>query len=257
MFKSCVRISICLCTTLLALAPVFAGELGARRGELQAFQPSGHTPAELADPMKPDLLPANVQYPPTGRNLAILRRTGNCAEFLVKTSGLPSGAYTVWLVGANNPDKCGGVNECDIGEFFDDIFANPDTDPFGFWATGGIVEADGLGEFRHRTCRGDDLGFPGDWMVNGDISRCQDGEACTQARVIGPQHLFGELKKPTQASYGLIIKYHGTPSDDPVTFYDQTHTLLGSCAVGANGHPQSSSIIQCFDPQIGIFPAVN
>jgi len=35
-----------------------------------------------------------------------------------------------------------------------------------------------------------------------------------------------------------------------VALYDQTHTLLGSCADGANGYG-----IQCFDPQVAVFQA--
>lgn len=230
-----------------------AAEVGARRAKAEAFQLSGETPPEYADPSNPDLLPPNVSYPPTDVNRAFVVRTARCVQYIVETSGLPPGAYTNWLLVVNKPDKCRGIGECGMNEFFEDLF-NPANDGAGFFATGGVVGADGRGSFRHKVCRGDDLGFPGEWMATGDISRCRDGEECGQQKVIGPQHLFGQLGDPRRAAFGVVVKYHGKASDDATTLYDQTHTLLGSCAAGANGHPGPPPIVQCFDPQMVVFP---
>jgi hypothetical protein len=143
----------------------------------------------------------------------------------IQTSGLPAGAYTVWWVIFDTPDGC--TDRC--GE--DDLF-NPDAHVSVFFATGGVIRDNGVGNFRARYQTGDDLGEP------------------------GSQHILGDgAVDPSRAEVHNIIKYHGPASTDPSTLYEQTHTLLGACSEGANavdlGEPFG---VQCFDPQAVAHP---
>ncbi len=185
------------------------------RAEVRAFQPAGDYGGGV-------LVPGTF-FPPTGHGESKLLRRKNGIEYKIRTTGLPPGAYTNWLVVINNPEECSdGV--CD----FDDVFNNPATNSSGFWATGGVVGDDGVGRFR---------------------ARIKVGEISSDPR----QHLFGPgLLNPKGAEFHIIIKYHGPVSEDPDEFYLQTHTLKGACDQNANAFLDPQTGVQCFDPQITI-----
>ena len=181
--------------------------------ELSAFQPAGDHGGGVLTP--------GTMYPPTHSSSSKLVRHMDWLQFSIHTSGLPPGAYTVWWVIVNDPSEC-SATPCTIL----DIVFNPDTEAAVFWATGGIVLENGIGNFSDRTHVGE---LPG-----GDGQIFQPGP--------------GGLQNPMGAEVHLIVKYHGPASDDPEVLYEQTHTLLGSCDSGANAQPNG----QCFDPQAAV-----
>lgn len=189
-----------------------------RSTQLFAFLPAGEVGGGV-------LTPGDV-FPPTGVNTSKIVRTHGFVEYTIQTSGLPQGAYTVWVVAINNPGACLTTPCTDV-----DVFGRQDeVDSSVYWSTGGIVESDGHGYFEARVEKGytpsnpDQIGLPGSGLLN---------------------TMGGEVH--------LIVKYHGLASDDPDVLYDQTHTLLGSCDEGANaidfGPPFG---VQCTDPQAAI-----
>lgn len=184
------------------------------RAEVQVFQPAGDFGGGV-------LVPGTL-FPPTNKKVSKLKREDDELEYKIKTSGLPPGAYTNWWVIINNPENCtDGV--CDI----EDIFFNPATNASVFWATGGVVGADGKGKFRAEI----------------EIGELPDGP---------DQHIIGPgLLNPQGAEVHIIIKYHGPASSDPDELYLQTHTLTGLCSEGANAI-QDAFGVNCFDPQFVI-----
>jgi len=185
------------------------------RTELLEFQPAGDFGGGV--------LEAGTFFPPTEGGESTLSRGDNWISYTLQTTGLPAGAYTNWWVILNHPDECANPDptvgsQCGLGDAF-----LPDPSPSVFWATGGVVQDDGVGHFQARIFVGDDLGIPGE------------------------QFLFGPgLLNPKGAEVFLIVKYHGPASDDPDVLRGQTYTLLGSCSEGANA---DASSMQCFDPQ--------
>jgi hypothetical protein len=140
---------------------------------------------------------------------------------------LPPGAYTNWWVIINNPEECTN-GQCDV----EDVFFNPATNSSVFWATGSIVQSNGIGNFSAR--------------VNvGELPSGPD-----QVPLPGPPGLVD----PEGAEIHIIVKYHGPASSDPDELYQQTHTLTGLCDQGANAYDLTSVGfgIQCFDPQFVI-----
>lgn len=160
--------------------------------------------------------------PPSRRppGFATLKRGRDWVQVNIQTSGLPSGAYTVWWVIFNSPDGCGGG--CGV----DDLF-NTEAQVSVFWAAGGVVGDNGIANFRARHDVGDALGEP------------------------GVQHILGDGSlNPAQAEIHNVSKYHGPASENTQTLFEQTHTLLGSCFEGANAvDPGPPFGVQCFDPQ--------
>ncbi len=203
-----------------------------QQAELFPFLPAG----ELGGPG--NVLIPGTMFPPTKKGFATLKRGSNYIQFNIHTTGLPEGAYTVWWVIFNEPGDCnepnpaGGV--CGGGGPADLFLSKTAI----IWATGKVVKANGIGNFRDRIYVGE---------------RREPG---TQEALIGSDLEFA-LENPQSAEVHLIVKYHGLASDDPDVLYEQTHTLLGSCGPdeGANsfdGGPEFG--IQCFDPQAAVFP---
>ena len=201
--------------------------------ELQLFMPSGDVHsldeegnAVLCSDENPCALEPGVEYPPTNGSRSRLWRGDGWIGYIMRTSGLPPGAYTNWWVVFNHPEFCeDGPPLCDI----DDLFFNPDVNGSVYWSTGGIVQEGGIGNFKALTREGE----------------VPDGEG---------QLIWGEGLEAGQAGAAvihLIVKYHGPASEDPDILYDQTHTLLGHCDQGVNGF-LDAGIVQCFDPQFAV-----
>lgn len=176
-------------------------------------------------------------FPPGSNSFAKMQRTNGYLRFFLHTTGLPPGAYTVWWVIFNKPLTCAEPNAAGglcggIGP--DDLFL-PSTSVV--WATGGIVRADGVGNFNDRL---------------------RVGEMRDETIILGSD-LSSPLQYPLAAEVHLVIKYHGLPSRNPEILWAQTHTLLGNCdgEGGANSYdlPPPFGPYQCFDPQVAILPS--
>jgi len=187
-----------------------------RKADVVAFQPAGDFGGGVLTP--------GTFFPPTNGGFSTLKRGSDWISYNLHTTGLPSGAYTNWWVIINNPEACtDGV--CDEA----DVFENPATNSSVFWATGGIVEKNGVGNFSAR-------------IEVGELPTGQD------------QFVFGlGLVNPATAEVHIIVKYHGPASDDPNELYLQTNTLTGLCDQGANGYDLGPPFgVQCFDPQVSV-----
>ncbi len=154
-------------------------------------------------------------FPPTNGGFSSLRRGEDRLQFNLHTTGLPPGAYTNWWVIWNDPSQCSdGV--CGPDDFF-----NAAADFSVFWATGGMVESDGVGNFRARISEGEDAPGPDGFIAGNGLTDAEN------------------------ATVMIILKYHGLASDDPDEVFLQTHTLLGLCDDRANAKLNGN----CFDPQ--------
>lgn len=194
-------------------------------GLLSAFMPAGNIGGGVLTP--------GTFFPPTGSARARLQRKGDRLHVNIHTTGLPPGAYTVWWVLFNNPDgclypaplpgsRCGG-NGAELG--------NPAAAVSVFWATGGLVQAGGVGNFNATAHVGGDLGDPGTQWILGD-----------------------GLLDPQGAEVHMVIKYHGPTAEDRTVRYGQTHTILGSCGANANAVDLGPPFgMHCFDPQFAFF----
>lgn len=187
------------------------------RAEVFPFLPAGDVGGGVLTP--------GTYFPPTRGGTSTLLRHPDWVQYTLHTTGLPEGAYTVWIVTINEPANCAG-SPCSL----DDVFGIPAVDASVFWSSGGLVQANGVGNFRGRVYRG--------VVPQGDDQIVLPGSGLTD---------------PYGAEIHLVVKYHGPTSDDPDVRYEQTHTLLGSCLVGANaidfGPPFG---VHCFDPQAAI-----
>lgn len=190
---------------------------GTQSTEVSAFQAAG--------PFGGGVLTPGDMFAPTRGSKSTLVRNGGWVQYRMHTTGLPAGAYTVWIVTINDPEHC-AASPCNEA----DVFGNPAVDATVFWSDGGIVHANGVGNFGARIHVGElptgdgQIGWPGNGLLD-----------------------------PHGAEIHLIVKYHGPASDDPDVLYDQTHTLVGSCDEGANGYDYGPPFgVQCFDPQVAI-----
>lgn len=173
------------------------------------------------------VLTAGTFFPPTMGSHSKLVRHADWVQYNIHTTGLPPGAYTVWIVTINAPQHCTS-RPCTTA----DVFLVPAADATVFWSDGGIVQSNGVGNFKARVHVGDvpsdaaQIGWPGNGLTD-----------------------------PFGAEIHLIVKYHGPAADDPALLYEQTHTLLGGCFENANaldlGEPFPGVVfgVQCFDPQ--------
>lgn len=216
MFKVTATIAATLAIGFAAADPA-AGAADVSHAPVVAFQAAGDVGGGVLEP--------GSTFPPTTHGRATLTRGSDWIQVNIETSGLPSGAYTVWWVIFDTPNGCTGA--CSD----DDLF-NPDAHVSVFWATGEIVHRSGDGNFLARHRAGDDLGEP------------------------GTQHILGDGSiEPSRAEIHNIIKYHGPASEDPDTLHAQITSLQGSCFEGANavdlGEPFG---VQCFDPQAVAHP---
>jgi hypothetical protein len=171
------------------------------------------------------VLELGTEFPPTTHGYGMLIRGEDWIQAQISTSGLPEGTYTVWWIVFNNPAACDGP--CDM----DDLL-NEDAQVSVFYAAGGMVRENGIGNFVARYTIGDFLGLP------------------------GPQHVLGDgMFDPMRAEIHNVIKYHGPASDDPEVLSEQVYTLLGACTENANavdlGEPFG---VHCFDPQVIVYP---
>ena len=178
-------------------------------------------------------------FPPGSNNHATLKRGKDYLQFNVHTTDLPQGAYTVWWIIFNDPDDCNQPNAegglCGGGNDGADLFVPTAA---VLWATGKVVQANGVGNFSDRI---------------------YVGETRDETIILGSA-LSSALTDPQNAEVHLAIKYHGLASSDPDILYEQTHTLLGNCDgnSGANSYdlnflPPPFGPYQCFDPQLVIF----
>lgn len=134
-----------------------------------------------------------------------LTRTDSGVAMTVRTSGLPSGAYTAWFVIFNNPDLC--IGPCDEDDVFidgDPIMGFNDTQIAAVEidfarAAGGIVSQNGRGSFAGSLQVGD-----------------------TTEAVLGTG-----LLQPRDAEIHLIVRHHGDVI--PQLVNEQMHTLNGGC----------------------------
>ena len=134
-------------------------------------------------------------------------------------AGLLQGAYTNWWVILNDPSQCPN-NECTLA----DVFTNPASKPSVFWATGGIVQSNGVGNFWAKISEG---------QASGGVE---------------PFLIGMGLEDAANAAVFVIIKYHGPASNDPGELFLQTHSVVGLCDDRANALPDGN----CFDPQIAM-----
>jgi hypothetical protein len=113
------------------------------------------------------------------------KRGSDWVQVNIQTSGLPTGACTVWSVIFDAPDGCTD------GSGADDLF-NPDADVSVLFATGGVVGRGGAANFTARYAAGDDLDEP------------------------GTQHMLGDgSHDPARADVHNVIKYHGPAPTTP------------------------------------------
>lgn len=163
---------------------------------------------------------------------ATLTRYEDAVALRVDTQDLPPGAYTVWWIVFNNPAGCmGGCGE-------DDLF-RPEAQTSIFWATGGIVEDDGVGSFRAFVRELEMLAAPGKVVFPGT----------------------GGLLDAHTAEVHVAIKLHGEVRADLVG--KQIGTIYGACTdpPGPVVHPvdpiETDRIFPCYDPQAAVFPALD
>ena len=190
---------------------------------VSAFLPSGDYGGGV--------LEAGLFFPPTSIGESKIIRTADFVEWTINTSGLPKGAYTVWTMAINDPEKC--LNSpCNAVDIFT---RTAEVDASAFYSAGAVVGPEGRGYFKARIPKG--------YMAT------------------KPEEIFWPgtgLQDPMGAELHLVVKYHGPASSDPEVLYEQLHTLLGSCFEGANalnfGEPLPGVVlgVQCFDPQVAV-----
>ena len=202
------------------------------RADVLVFQPAGNYGTN-------NVLNPGDFFPPGPNSFASMKRGKDFLSFNIHTTGLAAGAYTVWWVIFNEPGNCTnpipGTAECGGGP--SDLFV-PGTSVL--WATGGVVQANGVGNFSDKLRVGE-----------------------TRSETILPMGgTSSPLTNPAGAEVHLAIKYHGPASSDRDELYEQTHTFQGLCgpddqanSYDFTGAPAPFSPWQCFDPQIVIFTA--
>ena len=150
-----------------------------------------------------DLIPGSM-HAPTSVGHSTLRRTSDSISYELETSGLPPGAYSVWVVAFNNPTEC--IDSCSPEDLL-----RADPNPSMFWSTGGVVGDTGETYFQDQINIGEMPGEPGQSIIGAD--------GIADAR---------------HTEVHLVLRYHGPASADPTVLHEQISTLLGSCEEGAN-----------------------
>ncbi|MEM9007060.1 MAG: PEP-CTERM sorting domain-containing protein [Cyanobacteria bacterium P01_F01_bin.86] len=152
---------------------------------------------------------------------ASLFRLSDAIETTFHTRELPAGAYTMWWVFFDLPENC--IDGCGV-----DDLENEAVSPSVFWASGDIVEADGIGNFEAS------VGL-------GELPDKYD------------QVLFGDgLQDPFGTEVHTIVRWHGPASDNPDLLEQQLTTFNGGCAT-----PDNPDGFQCADLQSVAFAAVS
>ena len=162
---------------------------------------------------------------PLANTEATLARTETGLEINIQTQELPAGAYTLWWDVINNPDACIGV--CDLEDIIISLGDTAFNDTIGrseFWATGGIVGDDGIGNFSAQIDEGE---LP---TGDGQVTAGTGLEDALTADVIG------------------FLRWHGPVNPDLVE--EQTTTINGGCSVA-----EGDGLFACFEPQYVVFPA--
>jgi hypothetical protein len=161
---------------------------------------------------------------------AKLTRSEHAIWLSINTTNLPAGAYTVWWVIFNNPEACDGP--CDDPDLF-----KPAVQAGGFWATGGVVDANGVGHFRAHLEEGELPALPG------------------QVELPGSSPLLDAQK----AQVLVLLRYHGPVLPSILT--RQTTTGFGGCIGGPPGQPPPPDpdpmlrLYPCYEPQGALFPS--
>ncbi len=195
-----------------------SGAVAVQTTELYVLQPAGEYGGGVLEP--------GTVFPPTGTNISTLQRKSDKIQYSIKTSGLPEGAYTNWIVTINKPENCAD-SPCTLNDVFGNTAAIEAT---VFWSAGNTVGQNGKGNFSATI----------------HVGELPDGD--DQIALPGPG-----LLNPSGAEIHLIVKYHGPTSQDPVVRKAQLSTLTGSCDEGANAHDLGDPFgVQCFDPQSAI-----
>lgn len=157
---------------------------------------------------------------------AKLTRGDGVVWIRVNTKDLPPGTYTNWWIIFNNPDACaGGPGGCAGTDF-----ANPAVEGGVLFATGGVVNSNGIGHFSAHL---EELETRDDPNQRGGV--------------------FAPLKAggAQDSEIHYVIKYHGPASWDPVIFEKQITTINGGCAPGPfqPPDPDGDFLFPCYDPQ--------
>jgi hypothetical protein len=179
-------------------------------------------PFQIAGPPGDEgVLEEGSTWPPTKGSHAKLLRGEDFVQLNAHTTGLPPGAYTVWWGFINKPEMCAVPGACTPVDIF-----NPITDGSVFWATGGLVQENGVGNFNARVYAGT--------LPQGEDQILLAGNGLTNVQ---------------GAVVFSVIKYHGPASDDPAELYAQTHTAHALCGPQSNAYTET----ECFDPQMAVF----
>lgn len=134
---------------------------------------------------------------PIENSLGTLTRTDTTLEVNINTQVDP-GTYTFWWIVFNNPENC--IELCDEADF-----NIPETNSSVFFATGGIVEEDGIANF---TAEIDEGVLP---TLNGQV-------------------LLGDgLVDSFAADIGIVVRTHGSVIPDLLT--EQITTVDGGCSI--------------------------
>ena len=161
---------------------------------------------------------------------AKLTRGDGVVWIRINTTGLPPGAYTNWWVIFNYPQFCTGGCGADDFSFNG---GNPDVMASVFFAAGGIVGQDGVGQFR---------------------AHLEEGPAPP----LPSQTFFGPgLLNAQGAEIHYILRDHGPASSDPDLLQKQLTTKWGGCDSGNVGGPDpvpADRIYPCYDPQATALP---
>lgn len=157
----------------------------------------------------------------------------------IKTHRLPPGAYTNWWVIFNNPSECATEFACGGGDL-----SNPAVKGAVFFATGGIVGADGKGHFKAHLQEGGMSGLPFNQIALG-----VEGD---------PGLMPGKATGDDPAEIHYVIRFHGPENTNlpGVTVEDMITTLGGGC----NTTPPTKGTVgnyPCWDPQAVGFPMPN
>lgn len=162
---------------------------------------------------------------------AKLTRYEDSVRIRVITTELPEGAYTTWWVVFNDPSACSDVPVagCDGSDL-----GIPAVNATVFFASGGVVGSNGVGEFR---------------------AHLEEGEVPTGAGQLAlPNGGLGMVDVEV-AEVHMVIKYHGHAN--PLIVDRQTSSIYGGCMGGPGQPPDPIGAFQlfpCYDPQAAPLP---
>jgi len=158
---------------------------------------------------------------------AKLTRSESAVGLSVNTTELLPGAYTLWWVLFNNPEACvDGCSGEDLG--------NPAVMGSVFFATGGVVDRDGVGQFRAHLQEGEMPGGAGAVLMPGP-----------------------PLLDAQRTEIHVVLRYHG-PVVERILMKQLT-THWGGCSLAAPAvvvdPVPGDRVYPCYDPQAAVFRA--